>query len=151
MYRPQATMGSSQYYEYTPEEQERAIEYQNETTHLTKEGARINTNNFNDYQLSKASQMLYKKNLEESIKNQEYKEKESFFHMTLQEIGTRFLRVMNQILLDLSHLFTKYQAQERVTFKEWMLVFIRDDRIFYVGILFFFLSLAMYFISIDEM
>jgi len=140
----------NKYFEYNDKERINREKNKKNSEFLTKSGYRINIQDFNNYQLSKAERELYKKNEEEQYQNVLFKEKKLYFNMSIKELSINFLNVMNQILLDTSHILTKYQEQRTVYWKEWILIFIKDDRIFYVGILFILLSLSMFFITMDD-
>ena len=115
-------------------------------TFYTKDKARLNANDLNAYQMSKAYQELYKKNLKEQYENVQWKEKQEYFKMSIQDLLSQFMKTMNDILLEISHLSTKYQQQLPVSYQDWVLIFIKDDRIFYVGLFLLMVSFFLFFI-----
>jgi hypothetical protein len=120
------------------------------TTHFTKDKARLNLEELNRYQMSKAYDRMYKDSMTEEEDNVKWKEKQQYFQMSIQDLMSHFLRTMNDILLEISHLMTKYQEQLPVSYQDWIIIFIKDDRIFYVGMFFLIISFVMFFINISD-
>ena len=102
-----------------------------------------------DYQKLKQSQQyneLYSKQYQENEKQKEIKENKNIYNMSIHSLIKNVSKVSMGILEDL----TIYMSQKNKNINNFFIIFTKDDRIIYVGILFIILSFSLLFIDISK-
>lgn len=102
-----------------------------------------------DYEKEKINQQynsLYFNSFNDTLNLKKQKEKKIIYNLSLSEITSNLSKVLFQILNELSLLHKNNNAN----FRNYIEVFIKDDRMIYTGILFILLALAIFFIFVSS-
>lgn len=102
-----------------------------------------------DYEKEKINQQyndLYFNSFNDTLKLEKQKEKKIIYNLSLSEITSNLSKVLFEILNELSLL----HKNNNVNFRNYIEVFIKDDRMIYTGILFILLALAIFFIFVSS-
>lgn len=97
---------------------------------------------FDKMLIAKQYEKLYGKTRNANIIEQERFENNRFTNLSLNEIFYKFTQTMMELIHEIP------QAYERNTLNINM--FTKNDRLIYIGILFFFIAVVLYFISISK-
>ena len=118
------------------------MEYNN----ILKDNNFINYDTYEKIMLSRQYNKLYKKNLEKYKDKLKIKENIKIYNIYIYEISKNF---SNTILVIINEL-TLYIHQENKNINQLMLIFSKNDRLIYVGILIFLIALIIYFIDVTN-
>ena len=102
-----------------------------------------------DYQKLKQSQQyneLYSKQYQENEKQKEIKKNKNIYNMSIHSLIKNVSKVSMGILEDL----TIYMSQKNKNINNFFIIFTKDERLIYVGILFIILSFSLWFIDISK-
>ena len=94
-----------------------------------------------DYQKLKQSQQY-----QENEKQKEIKENKNIYNMSIHSLIKNVSKVSMGILEDL----TIYMSQKNKNINNFFIIFTKDERLIYVGILFIILSFSLWFIDISK-
>ena len=101
-------------------------------------------NDYEQYQLSKQYDKLNKLSSDENNKNNEIKENKRIYNLSLKKIGYN-LSIKS---IDIIDELVKFIYQKDKTFNGFMLIFTKDDRLIYAGILIVLLAFCLFFINL---
>lgn len=102
-----------------------------------------------DYEKEKINQQyndLYFNSFNDTLKLEKQKNNKIIYNLSLSEITSNLSKVLFDILNELSLL----HKNNNVNFRNYIEVFIKDDRMIYTGILFILLALAIFFIFVSS-
>lgn len=113
----------------------------------------ILNNNFlidkTDYEKEKINQQyndLYFNSFNDTLNLEKQKQKKIIYNLSISEITSNLSKVLFDILNELSLL----HKNNNTNFRNYIEVFIKDDRMIYTGILFILLALAIFFIFVSS-
>lgn len=102
-----------------------------------------------DYEKEKINQQynsLYFNSFNDTLNLEKQKQKKIIYNLSISEITSNLSKVLFEILNELSLL----HKNNNVNFRNYIEVFIKDDRMIYTGILFILLALAIFFIFVSS-
>ena len=102
-----------------------------------------------DYEKEKINQQynsLYFNSFNDTLKLEKQKNNKIIYNLSLSEITSNLSKVLFEILNELSLLHKNNNSN----FRNYIEVFIKDDRMIYTGILFILLALAIFFIFVSS-
>ena len=102
-----------------------------------------------DYEKEKINQQyndLYFNSLNDTLNLEKQKKNKIIYNLSLSEITSNLSKVLFDILNELSIV----HKNNNVNFRNYIEVFIKDDRMIYTGILFILLALAVFFIFVSS-
>ena len=102
-----------------------------------------------DYEKEKINQQynsLYFNSFNETLNLEKQKKNKIIYNLSISEITSNLSKVLFEILNELSLLHKNNNAN----FRNYIEVFIKDDRMIYTGILFILLALAIFFIFVSS-
>jgi hypothetical protein len=102
-----------------------------------------------DYEKEKINQQyndLYFNSFNDTLNLEKQKQKKIIYNLSISEITSNLSKVLFDILNELSLL----HKNNNVNFRNYIEVFIKDDRMIYTGILFILLALAIFFIFVSS-
>jgi len=102
-----------------------------------------------DYEKEKINQQyndLYFNSFNDTLNLEKKKKKKIIYNLFIYEITSNLSKVLFEILNELSLL----HKNNNVNFRNYIEVFIKDDRMIYTGILFILLALAIFFIFVSS-
>ena len=102
-----------------------------------------------DYEKEKINQQyndLYFNSFNDTLNLEKKKKKKIIYNLSIYEITSNLSKVLFEILNELSLL----HKNNNVNFRNYIEVFIKDDRMIYTGILFILLALAIFFIFVSS-
>jgi hypothetical protein len=105
--------------------------------------------NKTDYEKEKINQQyndLYFNSFNDTLNLEKQKQKKIIYNLSISEITSNLSKVLFDILNELSLL----HKNNNVNFRNYIEVFIKDDRMIYTGILFILLALAIFFIFVSS-
>ena len=115
-------------------------------TNILKNQSTISLNDYEKYQLKQQYNKLYTNTEIENDKNKQDKMNQRFYNLSLKEI----LNNLSLTLIKIINETSVYMEKSDRTTKELIDIFIKDDRMIYVGILLIILSLGIFFINISS-
>ena len=89
---------------------------------------------------------LYFNSFNDTLKLEKQKNNKIIYNLSLSEITSNLSKVLFEILNELSLLHKNNNSN----FRNYIEVFIKDDRMIYTGILFILLALAIFFIFVSS-
>ena len=102
-----------------------------------------------DYEKEKINQQynsLYFNSFNETLNLEKQKKNKIIYNLSISEITSNLSKVLFEILNELSLLHKNNNSN----FRNYIEVFIEDDRMIYTGILFILLALAIFFIFVSS-
>ena len=102
-----------------------------------------------DYEKEKINQQyndLYFNSYNDTFNLEKQKKNKIIYNLSISEITSNLSKVLFEILNELSLL----HKNNNVNFRNYIEVFIKDDRMIYTGILFILLALAIFFIFVSS-
>lgn len=102
-----------------------------------------------DYEKEKINQQynsLYFNSFNETLNLEKQKKNKIIYNLSISEITSNLSKVLFEILNELSLLHKNNNSN----FRNYIEVFIKDDRMIYTGILFILLALAIFFIFVSS-
>lgn len=102
-----------------------------------------------DYEKEKINQQyndLYFNSFNDTLNLEKKKKNKIIYNLSISEITSNLSKVLFEILNELSLL----HKNNNVNFRNYIEVFIKDDRMIYTGILFILLALAIFFIFVSS-
>ena len=102
-----------------------------------------------DYEKEKINQQynsLYFNSFNDTLNLKKQKENKIIYNLSLSEITSNLSKVLFEILNELSLIHKNNNSN----FRNYIEVFIKDDRMIYTGILFILLALAVFFIFVSS-
>ena len=115
-------------------------------TNILKNESSISLNDYEKYKLSEQYNTLFSNSKLENEKNIEEKINNRFYNLSLKQILQNLSKTLIKIINELSIFFEKKNKD----YQELIIIFTKEDRMIYVGILFIILSLSIYFIQISS-
>jgi len=105
--------------------------------------------NKTDYEKEKINQQyndLYFNSFNDTLNLEKQKKKKIIYNLSISEITSNLSKVLFEILNELSLIHKNNNSN----FRNYIEVFIKDDRMIYTGILFILLALAIFFIFVSS-
>ena len=102
-----------------------------------------------DYEKEKINQQynsLYFNSFNDTLNLEKQNTKKIIYNLSISEITSNLSKVLFEILNELSLI----HKNNNVNFRNYIEVFIKDDRMIYTGILFILLALAIFFIFVSS-
>lgn len=102
-----------------------------------------------DYEKEKINQQyndLYFNSLNDTLNLEKQKKNKIIYNLSLSEITSNLSKVLFEILNELSLIHKNNNSN----FRNYIEIFIKDDRMIYTGILFILLALAVFFIFVSS-
>lgn len=102
-----------------------------------------------DYEKEKINQQyndLYFNSFNDTLNLEKQKKNKIIYNLSISEISSNLSKVLFEILNELSLL----HKNNNVNYRNYIEVFIKDDRMIYTGILFILLALAIFFIFVSS-
>jgi hypothetical protein len=118
----------------------------NERKNILKDEFTLNKSDYEKLKQSQQYNELYSKQYQENEKQKEIKENKNIYNMSIYTLIKNSSKVSMDILEDL----TIYISQKNKNLNNFFIIFTKDDRLIYVGILFIILSFSLWFIDISK-
>lgn len=102
-----------------------------------------------DYEKEKINQQynsLYFNSFNDTLNLEKQKQKKIIYNLSISEITSNLSKVLFEILNELSLIHKNNNSN----FRNYIEIFIKDDRMIYTGILFILLALAIFFIFVSS-
>jgi hypothetical protein len=110
-----------------------------------------NTYTLSDFQKLKMAES-YKKLYSDTILENDQRKKEQYdkriYNLSIKNLFENFFTVWTQIINDMTTLM--YDNDNNKSFNNYIIILTKNDRIIYVGIMFVFVGLIMYFIFLTR-
>lgn len=90
------------------------------------------------------------KNMSDTVNelNKEGKKKEKIYNLSLKDLGINFLSTWTNIINELTNII--YNEKKNKDFNNYLNIFVINDRLLYVGLMFIFISLFLFFVTSTE-
>lgn len=118
----------------------------NEKKNILKDEYTLNKNDFEKLKQSQQQNELYSKQYQENEKNKEIKENKNIYNMSINSLGKKLSKISMEILEDL----VVYSNQKEKNINNLFIIFTKEDRLMYIGILLFMTSIALWLIEISK-
>ena len=118
----------------------------NEKKNILKDEYTLNKNDFEKLKQSQQQNELYSKQYQENEKNKEIKENKNIYNMSINSLGKNLSKISMEILEDL----VVYGNQKEKNINNLFIIFTKEDRLMYIGILLFMISIALWLIEISK-
>ena len=119
-------------------------------SNILKDKGQFTLSDYYQHNLAEQNKKLY--NLGNIDNDKEYKKKydEQIYNLSLSTLGKNFTKTLLDILNELiTFIYKIINGGETFNFNSFIIIFIKDDRLIYSGILFVLLSLFVYFMDIS--
>ena len=116
------------------------------SVNILKDNNFINYDTYQKIMLTKQYNKLNNLSRKENKKNMKITEDKRFYNLSLKRIAENFSGTMLVLVNEL----TLFIYQKNKNINQLMLIFTKDDRLIYVGILLFLISLCLYFIDLTN-
>ena len=120
-------------------------------SNILKDKGQFTLSDYYQHKLAEQNKKLY--NLSNMDNKEEFEKKynERIYNLSLYTLGKNFTKVLLEILNELmSFIYKIINGGETFNFNNLIIIFIKDDRLIYSGILFVLLSLFVYFMDISS-
>ena len=110
-----------------------------------------NTYTLSDFQklkMAESYEKLYSDSILENAKRKKEKYDKRIYNLSIKNLLENFFTVWTQIINDMTTLM--YDNDNNKSFNNYIRILTTNDRIIYVGIMFIFLGLIMYFIFLTR-
>ena len=110
-----------------------------------------NTYTLSDFQklkMAESYEKLYSDTILENAKRKKEKYDKRIYNLSIKNLFENFFTVWTQIINDMTTLM--YDNDNNKSFNNYIRILTTNDRIIYVGIMFIFLGLIMYFIFLTR-
>lgn len=104
---------------------------------------------YQDYVLAKSYQKLYEKSIKVNKEQEKLYETNKFYNLSLKQVALNFYEKMITILNEIT-LFFDEDNRRNMTVGNFFAVFLKDDRMVYVGIFMVCLAIILFFIDISK-
>jgi len=116
------------------------------TVNILKDNNYINYDTYEKIMISEQYNKLNNLQKKENKKKLKIQEDKRFYNLSLKKIGKNFSQTMLVIVNEL----TIFVYQKDKNINQLMLIFTKDDRLIYLGVLLFLISLCLYFIDLTN-
>ena len=116
------------------------------TVNILKDNNYINYDTYEKIMISEQYNKLNNLEKKENKKKLKIQEDKRFYNLSLKKIGKNFSQTMLVIVNEL----TIFVYQKDKNINQLMLIFTKDDRLIYLGVLLFLISLCLYFIDLTN-
>ena len=106
----------------------------------------LTLSDYDKLMLTKQYDKLYKMSEKATAEAEKHKYESRIYNLSLNQIAHIMAQTMIEILNDL----VSYINQEDKTFQQFIMIFIRDDRLIYVGIFIILIAFLLYFIDLSS-
>lgn len=113
-------------------------------TNVLKYYNMISASDFDKYLISKQQEALHKKSLKASVQAVKDKENERFYNLSMLNIANNIMSTLVDVLNDL----VKFFNDSHKTFGKLYNIFVKEDRLIYLGLVVLFFSFVLYFITV---
>ena len=113
---------------------------------ILKDKFTLEKSNFQKLQNAEQKNQLKSLQYQENEKQKEIKKNENIYDMSLNNLFKNLSKVSISLVEDLSI----YMNQKDKNINNFFIIFTKDDRLIYVGILFLLLSMSLWFIDISK-
>lgn len=123
-------------------------EYNNNelTKHILKNKYTLNYNDYEKLMLTKQYNKLYENSAIINKKNNKIKEDKRIYNLSIKKIAKNTSNNMVGIINDLSN----YVEKDGKNFNNFIYLFVKEDRLIYIGIIFIVISIMLFFINISK-
>lgn len=123
-------------------------EYNNNelTKHILKNKYTLNYNDYEKLMLTKQYNKLYENSAIINKKNNKIKEDKRIYNLSIKKIAKNTSDNMVGIINDLSN----YVEKDGKNFNNFIYLFVKEDRLIYIGIIFIVISIMLFFINISK-
>ena len=104
---------------------------------------------YQDYVLAKSYEKLYNRSIKANEEQKQMYENNKFYNLSLKQIGINFYDKMITILNEITLFFDEGNSRNQ-TAGNLVNIFLKDDRMIYVGIFFVMLSIILFFVEISR-
>lgn len=104
---------------------------------------------YQDYVLAKSYEKLYNRSIKANEEQKQIYENNKFYNLSLKQIAINFYDKMITILNEITLFFNEGNNRNQ-TAGNFINIFLKDDRMIYVGIFFVFLSIILFFVEISK-
>ena len=119
------------------------------TKSYLKDEGQFTISDYQKYMKSKEYEKLYNFGNKNTQKNIENKHNERIYNLSISKIARNFTINFLDILNELVDYFYKIiNKKEQINFNKFIIIFIKNERLIYTGILLVLLSLFVYFMDI---
>ena len=118
-------------------------------TNILKKKGQFTLDDYYQYKLAKQNKKLY--NLENIDNKDNYAKKvnERIYNLSIYTLGNNFTKVLIEILNEsVDYFYNIINGNNNFDLNSFVMIFIKDDRLIYSGLLFILLSLFIYFMDI---
>ena len=104
---------------------------------------------YQDYVLAKSYEKLYNRSIQANEDQQKLYEMNKFYNLSIKQIAINFYEKMITILNEITLFFDENNSKNQ-TAGNFLNIFIKDDRMVYVGMFFILLSLILFFVDLSS-
>ena len=112
--------------------------------YILKDNFTLDKTNYEKIKLSEEYNQLYSNEYRENKRNQELYENKKIYNLSLNELVKNSSEVYMKIISE----FSNYLQKKNKTINELGLIFTKDDRLLYVGLLILVISFCLWIINI---
>ncbi len=117
-----------------------------EGTNVLKFYNMISANDFDKFLISKQQESLNKKSLKATAQSIKDKDDEKFYNLSISQV----LQNTTKTLVDVINDIVIFINDQHKTFGELFNIFTKSDRLIYLGLVFVFISIVLYFIMVTS-
>jgi len=104
---------------------------------------------YQDYVLAKSYEKLYNRSIKANEEQKQLYEQNKFYNLSLKQIGINFYEKMITILNEITLFFDENNSKNQ-SVGNLVNIFLKDDRMVYVGIFFVLLSIILFFVDLSK-
>ena len=117
---------------------------------ILKDKGQFTLNDYFQHKLAEQNKKLYNLSNINNTEESDKKYNERIYNLSLYTLGKNFTKVSLDVLNELVTFFYNIiNGNEKFNFNSFIIIFVKDDRLIYSGILFVLLSLFVYFMDIS--
>lgn len=104
---------------------------------------------YQDYVLAKSYEKLYNKSIRANDEQKKIYEQNKFYNLSLKQVAINFYEKMITILNEITLFFDDNNSKNQ-TVGNFINIFLKDDRMVYVGLFFVLLALVLFFVNMSS-
>ena len=112
---------------------------------ILEQDTEFNLSDYSKFKLAQSYKKLYETGILENKNRKTEKYDKRVYNLSFKDLFNNFFVVCTKILNELTELI--HDDKENKTFRNYMIIFSKDDRLVYVGVGLILFSLIIYFIS----
>ena len=122
------------------------INHKENAVHILKNKYTLNYNDYEKLMLAKQYNKLYENSDIINKENSKIKEDKRIYNLSIKNIIKNTSESMVHIIND----FSNYIEKDGKNFNNFIYIFVKDDRLIYIGVVFIIISIMLFFIHLSE-